>query len=191
MLPLEAVAARVVRNVAMEALMEPEKSYEHFPLSMILFAVLVNVSIYALGVAILSGFGTITAALYLLYCLGVEIHVMKRSCVDCYYYGKWCAFGKGRAAPLLFRRGDPKRFASKCMTWKDLLPDMLVALIPLVGGIALLVRGFSWSVVIMLAALLALSFHGNYIVRTKIACKYCKQRALGCPAEQFFNKQSA
>ena len=171
--------------------MEPVRTYEHFPFPMVLFAVLVNISIYALGAAVLSGFGTIAAALFLLYCLGAEIHVMKKSCVDCYYYGKWCAFGKGRVAALLFRRGDPKRFTSKCMTWKDLLPDMLVALIPFVGGIALLIRGFSWGVAIMLAALLALAFHGNYIVRTKIACKYCKQREIGCPAEQFFNKQSA
>jgi len=47
---------------------------------MILIAVLVNVSIYALGVVILSGFGNIMAAVYLLYCLGVEIHVLKRGC---------------------------------------------------------------------------------------------------------------
>lgn len=158
---------------------------------MILFAVLVNVSIYALGVAILSGFGNSMAALYLLYCLGVEIHVIKMSCVDCYYYGKWCAFGRGKVAPLLFKQGDPKRFASKCVSWKDFLPDMVVLLIPLVGGIALLIRGFSWGTALMLAALLAFSFGGNYIVRSRIACKCCKQRELGCPAEQFFGKQRA
>jgi len=171
--------------------MEPDRSYENFPLSMVVASLLVTVSIYALGVAILSGFGIIMAALYLLYCLGIEIHVMKMSCVDCYYYGKWCAFGRGKAAPLLFKQGDPKRFTSKCISWKELLPDMLVVLFPLVGGIALLIRGFSWSVALMLAALLALSFGGNYIVRSRIACAYCRQRELGCPAEQFFGKQRA
>jgi hypothetical protein len=131
------------------------------------------------------------AALYLLYCCGVEIHVMKTGCVDCYYYGKWCAFGKGKAAPLLFKRGDPKRFSSKCLTWKAFLPDMLVFLIPFGGGIALLIQGFSWSRAMMIAALAALSFGGNSFVRTRIACNYCKQRELGCPAEQFFGKQRA
>lgn len=155
---------------------------------MVLFAILVTVSIYALGVAILSGFGISMAALYLLYCFGVELHVMKISCVDCYYFGKWCTFGRGKAAPFLFRRGDPKRFTSKCILWKELLPDMLVLLIPLVGGIALLIRDFSWNLAMMLVALMALSFGGNYLVRSKIACKYCKQRELGCPAEQFFAK---
>lgn len=171
--------------------MEPVKPFENFPFSMVLFAVLVNVSIYALGVAVLSGFGTCAAALFLFYCLGVEIHVMRMSCVDCCYYGKWCAFGRGKAAPLLFKQGDPKRFASKCISWKELLPDMLVVLVPLVGGTALLIQGFSWSTAMMLAALLALSFGGNYLVRSRIACKYCKQRELGCPAEQFFGKQRA
>jgi hypothetical protein len=171
--------------------MEPVKAYEDFPFPMVLFAILVTVSIYALGVAILSGFGISMAVLYLLYCLGVEIHVMKMSCVDCCYYGKWCAFGRSKVAPFLFRQGDPKTFASKCMSWKELLPDMLLLLIPLVGGIALLILGFSWSLAMMIAALLALSFGGNYVVRSKIACKYCKQRELGCPAEQFFGKQRA
>ena len=66
---------------------------------------------------------------------------------------------------------------------------MLVLMIPLVGGIALLIQGFSWSMALVLAVLPALSFGGNYFVRSQIACKFCKQRELGCPAEQFFNKQ--
>jgi hypothetical protein len=173
----------------MEAYVESVKPYENFPFSMILIAVLVNVSVYVLGVVILSGYGNIMAAIYLLYCLGVEIHVMKMSCADCYYYGKWCAFGRGKVAPLLFKQRDPKRFTSRCISWKELLPDMLVLLVPLVGGIALLIQGFSWGMAMMLVALLALSLGGNYIVRSRIACKYCKQSELGCPAEQFFGRQ--
>jgi hypothetical protein len=173
-----------------EVLMASEP-YENFPFSMVLPAILVSVSIYALGAAVLSGFGTVVAGLYLLYCLGVEIHVMKMSCVDCWYYGKWCAFGRGKIAPLLFKQGDRARFASRCITWKELLPDMLVVLIPLAGGGVLLVRDFSGSLALMLLALTALSFGGNYLVRGRIACKYCRQRELGCPAEQFFSKQRA
>lgn len=171
--------------------MESVKPFEHYPFSMVLFAVLVNVSIYALGAVILSGFGYLMSAVYLLYCLGNEIHVMKMSCVDCCYYGKQCALGRGKVAPLFFKRGDPMRFTSKCISWRELLPDMLVLIIPLVGGTALLVRSFSWGLALMLAALLVLSSGGNYFVRSHIACKYCRQRELGCPAEQFFGKQRA
>ena len=170
--------------------MESLKPYEDFPAAKVVPAVLLNFSIYALGASILSGFGIPAAGLYLLYCIGTEINVMKTSCVDCFYYGKWCAFGKGKVAPLLFRRGDPARFPAKSMSWKELLPDMFVALIPLAGGITLLIQRFSWGVTLMLALLLALAFQGTYLVRSRIACKYCKQRELGCPAERFFSKQS-
>lgn len=171
--------------------MESVKPYENFPLSMVLFAILVNVSIYALGAVILTGFGSIMVALYLFYCLGVEAHIMKMSCADCYYYGRRCALGRGKIVPFLFKQGDPKRFTSKCISWKELLPDMTVVLLPLVAGIVLLIKNFSLSTAAMLAALLALSFGGNYVVRSRIACKYCRQRELGCPAEQFFSRQGA
>ena len=169
--------------------MEAHSTFEKFPAPMIVFAVLVNLSIYSLGAYILAGYGPLMAAIYLLYCLGNEVHVMKMSCVDCYYYGKWCALGRGKVAQLLFKRGSPESYIAKTISWKQLLPDMLVLLIPLVGGIALLVQGFSWGLSLMLAVLLILSFGGNYFVRSQIACKYCKQRELGCPAERFFNKQ--
>jgi hypothetical protein len=34
-----------------------------------------------------------------------------------------------------------------------------------------------------------LTFIGNGLVRGSLACKYCKQREIGCPAEQLFNKK--
>ena len=171
--------------------MESLKPYENFPAAKVVPAVLLNVSIYALGASILSGFGIPAAVLYLFYCLGAEINVMRTGCVDCFYYGKWCAFGKGKAAPLLFKRGDPARFPAKSMSWKDLLPDMLVAFVPLAGGITLLIQRFSWGVTLMLALLLVLAFQGTSFVRSKMACKYCKQRELGCPAERFFSKRQS
>ncbi len=169
--------------------MEPMKPYEQFPAAMILVSILVTISLYAVGAAILSGFGIAAIALYLLYCLGVEFHIMQKSCVDCWYYGKWCAFGKGKAAPLFFAKGDPTRFSAGQITWKQLLPDMLAALVPLVGGEVLLVLAFSWSTALLIVALVVLSFGGNYVVRSKIACKYCKQREIGCPAERYFAKR--
>jgi hypothetical protein len=37
-----------------------------------------------------------------------------------------------------------------------------------------------------LAVLIALSFVGNAVLRGSFACKYCKQREIGCPAEKLF-----
>lgn len=169
--------------------MKEIKAYENFPVRLAGISILVTVSIYALGTYILSGYGPIAAALYAAYCLGNEIHIMRMSCVDCYYYGNRCAFGRGKVARFLFKQGDLVRFTAKSISWKELLPDMLVLMIPLLGGIALLVQEFSWSKTMALAVLLGLSSGGNYFVRSQIACKYCKQRELGCPAEQFFGKK--
>jgi hypothetical protein len=33
--------------------------------------------------------------------------------VDCYYYGKTCAFGKGYLSSLFFSRGQPQQFNTK------------------------------------------------------------------------------
>ena len=167
--------------------MESIKPYENYPFPMVLIAFLVTISIYALGFFIVSGLGYAAAIIFLLFCSGLEISIMKKSCVDCFYYGRSCALGRGKVAPFFFKRGDASRFAARCISWKDLLPDMLVLLIPLVAGTALLIRDFTWSRVMMLAGLLALSFGGNYFIRSSIACKYCKQREIGCPAEKLFS----
>lgn len=167
--------------------MEQIRTYDDFPVPMVLFAVVVSLSIYALGAVILAGFGPAMTALYLLFVVGNEVHIMKKSCVDCFYYDRWCAFGRGKLAALFFRQGDPARFPAKKISWTDLLPDMLVVMIPLGGGIALLAQGFTWGLALLMAAFLGLALGGNYVVRSRVACRYCRQREIGCPAEQLFS----
>jgi Na+(H+)/acetate symporter ActP len=77
------------------------------------------------------------------------------------------------------------------ITWATLIPDVLVMLLPLLGGMLLLITSFSWAVVIGMVLLTALSLSGSAFVRTQIACKYCKQRESGCPAEKFFGGAQA
>jgi len=170
--------------------MEETKTLENFPIRIAVLGNLVALSIYAIGAYILSGMAIWLAAFYLLYCLWAEFSVLKGSCVNCYYYGKVCGLGKGKLCSLLFKPGDPRKFIERQVSWKEIVPDMLVFLFPLAGGIALLVRGFSWLIVAMLVLLALLSFGGNAIVRGLFACKYCKQRELGCPAEKLFGGKS-
>ncbi|MFC1787240.1 hypothetical protein ACFLY8_04345 [Halobacteriota archaeon] len=113
---------------------------------------------------------------------------MRRSCVNCYYYGKYCAFGKGKLSYLLFKKGDSKRFIQDEITWKDILPDFMVSIIPMLVGIVILIIDFNWFVLTMIAILALLTFVGNATVRGSLACKYCKQREIGCPAEQLFDR---
>ncbi len=170
--------------------MNESNAYESFPLRVVFLSNVVAIAIYAIGVYILAGLGMWPAVVYVAYCCWIEIRVLRRSCTSCYYYGKTCAFGKGRLCSLLFKRGDPRKFAEAEITWLHLVPDFLVFVFPAIIGIVLLVTDFSWLLLALLAALLVLSLGGNAVVRGSFACKYCKQKEIGCPAEKLFGKKA-
>ena len=167
------------------------RTYENFPAPMVAVSVLVTISIYALGALILAGLGTSVAAAYLVYCALFELRVMRHSCVNCFYYGKVCALGRGKISASLFAQGAPQKFGCMNMTWATLIPDMLIVILPLFGGAILLVQRFSWMVATGMVLFTAISLGGNALIRTRIACKYCKQREIGCPAEKFFGGAEA
>jgi hypothetical protein len=165
------------------------KTYENFPFWMILVSDAVVFGIYLIGAYIIFQLGLIWFLAYILFCLFQEIRVMRLSCVHCYYYGRLCGLGRGKLAGWLFKRGDPKQFLEKIITWKDLIPDLLVALVPFLAGIYLLFRGFNWLMLALVMILFLLGSAGNGFIRGNIVCKYCRQRELGCPAERLFSKK--
>ncbi|HUT87072.1 MAG TPA: hypothetical protein VMX15_03185 [Candidatus Heimdallarchaeota archaeon] len=166
--------------------MEETRTFENFPIWRVIFSNSVSLAIVAIGAAILAGLTIWLTISYVVYWLWMEIRVLKRSCVNCAYYGKVCGFGKGKLCSLLFKKGDAKKFAEASISWSDVLPDFLVFVFPIIGGIVSLVRSFSWPVLILLVALAILSFVGNAVVRGSFACKYCRQREIGCPASRLF-----
>ena len=129
--------------------------------------------------------------LYIVYCLWLEIRVLRKSCADCYYYGKVCGLGKGKLCALLFREGNPQRFVEKQVSWADVLPDFGVSVFPLIGGIVRLIVGFSWPVVITMVFLALLSFGGSAVITGAPVCKNCKQRAIGYPAQKLLAEPGA
>lgn len=169
--------------------MKEVTAYERFPLSIVFLSNGLAIAIYAIGLYIMAQCGLVWAVLYLLYCGVFEMRLLRYHCVNCYYYDKVCAFGKGKLSALLFKKGDPQKFAEKEMKWLDLAPDFFILIFPLIAGIVLLVTNFNWTILILLIILIALSMGGNAFVRGSYACKYCKQKELGCPAEKFFNKK--
>lgn len=170
--------------------MSESECYENFPLRLVAFSNLVSLSIYIVGAYILSQVSIWLIIPYLFYCLWLEIRVIKRSCAKCYYYGKVCAFGKGKLCALVFKRkGDPELFAQDKVTWIQLMPDFAISLIPVITGIILLIIDFSFLLLSFVIIMGIISFGGNAIVRGTFACKYCKQREIGCPAEKLFNKE--
>ena len=159
--------------------------YENYPLWMVILSNALSISIYILGAFILYGLGIIFSVLYLVFCLVMEIRLMKKGCVNCYYYGKTCAFGKGLLSSYFFKRGNPELFTQKNVSWYTVLPDFLVFLFPLAGGIIILINKFSWIILLLMIIILILGSGGNAFIRS-FTCKHCRQRELGCPAAELF-----
>ena len=168
--------------------MKNTTSYENFPLWIPFIAVLISIISYGIGAIILSGLGIIFSILYILYCIAMELMIIFRSCKNCWYYGKICGLGKGKIAPLLVKKGDMTKFADRDLSMVHMIPDFLVVVLPLFGGIILLVLNFSILVLSLMVVLIVLFFGGTAFVRGTFACKYCKQKYIGCPAFDIFNK---
>ncbi len=167
--------------------METGGCYENYPLGTVAIANALNYSIWILGAFILSGFGILVVGLYLAFCIVMEFRILWRSCTSCYYYGKTCFMGLGRVCPLFFKKRMRDKDAK--ITRLDILTDMMVSIFPIIGGFVLLLISFSWLVLISLIAIALLTTIGNGFVRQSLACRYCKQRKIGCPAQKMFEKK--
>lgn len=171
--------------------MNQEKSYDQYPIKFVLGSSIIQILIYIFGAYLVYLLGPFWVILYVLYLIILEIRLLKTGCIHCYYYNKRCAFGKGKFCALFFKKGNPDTFVKKQFTWLDIVPDFLVSIIPLVIGIIYLFSSFSWSLLFIVVALVILSFPVTGFLRGSLACSFCKQREIGCPAEQLFKKKQS
>jgi hypothetical protein len=168
--------------------METAKRYENYPTGIVFLSNFVSITIYGIGFFVILRLGLVFALLYLLYIMILEYRLIKYHCTSCYYWGKTCGFGKGRISSSFFKKGEVSWFCSKKMTWKDMIPDILVSLIPLVTGVVLLILEFDFLLLAALLLLFILSTMVTGFIRGKMTCLFCKQRDLGCPADSLFKK---
>ena len=164
--------------------------YDQYPNGIGIASTLLSLFMYLIGAFLMYQVGLIWVILYILCIIVLEFRLLGGHCTDCYYYGKTCAFGKGRLSCIIFPKGTPERFRQKKITWKDIIPDFLVFIIPVLAGIVLLINEFQWIILILIIVLLILGFIGNAFVRGQMACKHCKQKEIGCPAVQLFEKKN-
>jgi hypothetical protein len=169
--------------------MEGPACRENYPIRIVIVSDLVPFLIWLIGAYILFRLSIFWTIAYLLFILLLEFRLVSGHCTDCYYYGRTCAFGKGRLSARFFAKGSPARFSGMEITWKDILPDFLTFIIPVLAGIVLLIRGEGWTMAVLIIALLLLGFAGNALVRGRLACPSCKQREIGCPATQLFTQK--
>lgn len=168
--------------------MEITKTHDNFPIWIVILSNLVSILIYSSGFIITLRLGWIAAVLYLVFIFSLEYRLISKHCVNCYYWGMTCGFGKGRLSALFFKRGDPVKFCNNEMSWKDMIPDLLVSLVPFIIGIVLMIIKFDFTLLFTEIILIVLTTIGNGFIRGNLTCRYCKQRELGCPAEKLFNK---
>ena len=169
--------------------METIKTYENYPVWILILSDFVSLAIYVSGFIIMSQIGWIVSILYLFYIFALEYRVISRHCTECYYWGKICGFGRSRISSLFFKQRDNSKFCQNTITWKYMIPDFLVSLIPFVTGIVLMIIKFDYLLLIAVVTLLIMTTAGNGFIRGKLTCKFCKQRELGCPADRLFNKE--
>ncbi len=163
------------------------KAFESYPPRIVLATTLASLVTYVIGIYILSLVDMVWGVLFLVYVLYLEFSIYREGCACCYYYGKMCAFGRGKLAPLFHRRIDPEEFCKREVSFRKLVPSMLVLVFPLIGGIALLVMSFSWVVLGLMAIPWLMWFLGNPLIYGKLACAHCKQGRKCCPAMEFFS----
>lgn len=168
--------------------MKTTQTYDNFPVWIVMLSNLVSILIYSSGFFITLRLGWIAAILYLVFILAFEYRLISKHCVNCYYWGMTCGFGKGRLSALFFKRGDPAKFCNNEMSWKDMIPDLLISLVPFIIGIILIIIKFDFTLLFAAIILIVLTTIGNGFIRGNLTCKYCKQKELGCPAEKLFNK---
>ena len=168
--------------------MQTVKTHEIYPFRTVLLSGLVSILIYTSGFLITLRLSWIVAIPYLVFIFFLEYRLLSRHCVNCYYWGRTCGFGKGRVSSIFFKKGNPSKFCESEFGWKDMIPDLLVSLVPLILGIIILILDFNVIVLIAMVLLIFLSTLGNGYIRGNLTCKYCRQREIGCPAEQLFKK---
>lgn len=163
-------------------------SFENFPWWMVIICNAVGLAVYAIGLYLMTRLGMVWGVLYAAYCVWVEWRIISGSCRYCYYFGKRCGFGKGRVCSWFFSQGSEQTLCTKRISWRDVVPDFMVSLVPLGVGMTMLIQSFSWLVLLLIVTLAFLGSVGTGLVRGQLACKYCKQRELGCPADQLFSR---
>jgi hypothetical protein len=169
---------------------KPTKGFERYPAWMVLVANAVFISVYLAGLYLVYLVWPVLALVFLVYVVYLESSVYRDGCVNCYYYGKVCAFGRGKIAKAFLRKGDPKKFTEKTVSFSDFLPSSLVNVVPLVAGIWLLLQRFDWLVAGLMVWPLIVMFLGNPVIYGELACPNCKQARVCCPVCEFFRKRA-
>ncbi len=132
-------------------------------------------------VAALGGsvWGLIAAGAYLAYGLMGAFWIMIFVCPFCGYWNtRFCPCGYGRIAAKFCKKKPIECFSEK---FKKHIPVIVpLWLIPVLVGVPLVIRSFSWTLLVLLVVFALDAFVVLPLVSTKHGCKECPQRDT-CP----------
>jgi hypothetical protein len=132
-------------------------------------------------VAALGGsvWGLIAAGAYLAYGLMGAFWIMVFVCPFCGYWNtRFCPCGYGRIAAKFCKKKPIECFSEK---FKKHIPVIVpLWLIPVLVGVPLVIRSFSWTLLVLLVVFALDAFVVLPLVSTKHGCKECPQRN-SCP----------
>ncbi len=155
--------------------------YEEFPISTVVHNAITMGGALIVGAFLVAQFGVPAVSGYLLLLLLTGTGLLALTCSCCGYYGHRCPLGLGRAAALLFKKGQEDRFFRTVPQFMVGLLLVLAVAWPLVGGGVLLVRDFNVERLFLLVAMAGLLLAG-LIPHPKRVCSHCLQGKCGaCP----------
>jgi len=161
--------------------------YDEFPISTVVYNGAMAAGVMALGAVVAVQFGVGALIGYVLLLLIATIGILATTCARCAsYYGHRCGLGMGKIVPLLFKQKRTDLYLRTPMQFVY-VGLLLVGLIwPVVGGVVLLVQGFSaWRLVQLAAAVVLLLAFG--VPHPKLVCSHCRQGECGaCLAGRIF-----
>ena len=126
-----------------------------------------------------SAWGLVAAGVYLMYGIAGALWIMIFVCPFCQYWGtRSCPCGYGILAAKLRERKALYRFGEK---FKKHIPVIVpLWFLPLIAGISVVIRGFSWPILVLLILFALDAFLILPLVSTKHGCKACPQKDT-CP----------
>ncbi len=157
------------------------RCYTEFPLPTIIYNLVTLGGALVAGGVIVTQFGLWATAGYLMLLALAGVGLLTLVCARCGYYGHRCPLGLGKVAALAFKKRQEEEFFRTGPQRVVLLLLVLAFLLPIAGGIALLIEGFSTWRLALLAAQVGLLLAG-LVPHPWLVCRHCCQGERGaCP----------
>lgn len=166
-----------------------DKKLENYPIKIVCISATLTILSYLLGTVVLYVLHPFLGILFLLLAVSTIVVSMKLRCTHCYYLGKYCNFGLGKLAAILFKKGDPSEFRNPRKVIVTAILSFGTLLLPIIAGVVLIIIDLSIENIGLLLVYILFGILPNFFVRGNF-CEKCVQGQLGCPSyEQMIKRR--